>query len=75
MNYNKRLFFYDRYLKYCLGSLDHVIPYTNALLRKFRDIGLDQNKLTSIPWGVRQEKKTVTGSTKDRRQKKIYEIA
>ena len=53
MNYYPRYYFYDSYLKFCLKTLDHVMPYTNALFEKFRSIALQKNKLTTIPWGVK----------------------
>lgn len=55
------------YLSYKHPNLT-VIPYSTAYAKKFRQIGIDKNRIVRIPWGVKLPPKSMAGE-KEKRSK------
>jgi glycosyltransferase involved in cell wall biosynthesis len=64
-NYNQRPLPYRLYLKYSLGMLDRVVPYTEAYREKLQSIGVPASRLHLIRWGVPSRQKTLSQREKE----------
>jgi glycosyltransferase involved in cell wall biosynthesis len=59
-NYNQRPSVYHLYLRYGLGMLDRIVPYTEAYRHKLELMGVPAEKLELIRWGVPSRHKTMS---------------
>ena len=64
-NYNQRPSLYRLYLKYGLGMLDRVVPYTEAYREKLESMGVPAKKLHLIRWGVPFQQKRLSQREKE----------
>ncbi len=68
-NYEPRGASYDSFLRYSYGRIDKVAVLSKAYQKKLVSLGVNQERLELVKWGVRLDNKRTTSSRASIRQK------
>jgi glycosyltransferase involved in cell wall biosynthesis len=75
MGYYARGPLHDRYLRLCYRGLDAVVPFSVAYRQKLIELGLPEQRLYAIPWGIDDKAVGKAFTTKERAEyKRVLEI-
>ncbi len=72
-SYQNRNYFYNAMLKLSLHNVDKVITYSEALKEKLNSLGLQDNNITTIRWGV-DTLKLNRDEVEKKETKKIFDV-
>jgi len=70
MGYYARRALHDWYLQLCYRGLNAVVPYSVAYRQKLLELGLPENRLCAIPWGIDVESVTEIAAPEEREELK-----